>query len=65
MKNLKAKGGINEVCSGVLLYPTVEESIRLRYLMDGQKLMVCTIDLNQDWKGIDRDLREILEAAMD
>ncbi len=64
LKNLEAKDGINRYCSGILLYPTVDKDIHLNYRMDGHKIMIRTINLNQDWKLIRSDLLNILETAM-
>ena len=64
LKNLDAKGGINRNCPGILLYPTVEKDIRQDIVMDGHKVMVRTVDLNQHWKSIHSDLLEILESAL-
>jgi len=65
LKNLEAKGGANKKCSGVLLYPTVKKEIKGEGLeMGGHKVMVRTINLNQDWSFIRRDLIVLLERAL-
>ena len=64
LKNLEAKGGANQNCSGVLLYPTVDKEIKGEGLEMGRhKVIVRTINLNQDWKLIHRDLIALLESA--
>lgn len=46
---------------GILLYPTVNgESIDLQYVIHGHKMSVRSINLNQEWRGIHRDLLGIL-----
>lgn len=63
LKNLEGKGGINENCSGVLLYPTVDTDLRVDFMTHGHRVLVRTLNLNQYWKAIHKDLIEILEAA--
>jgi 5-methylcytosine-specific restriction enzyme subunit McrC len=63
LKNLEKKGGVNINCTGVLLYPTAQKELRLSYTMDGHKVMIRTVNLNQEWQSIDQDLRELLEMA--
>ena len=64
LKNLEKKGGVNENCSGVLLYPATSKSFKAEYdNMLGHKVVLGTIDLNQDWKGIHYDLIQLLEAV--
>lgn len=51
-----------ERCEGLLLYPTVGEKMDLAYQMLGHLVQVKTINLAQDWHGIDRDMREVIAA---
>ena len=51
-------------CSGVLLYPTVETNLSLPFMFGNHKVTVCTINLNQDWKEIHKDLIELLEGSL-
>lgn len=44
---------------GVLLYPTVEDSIDFSYDIWGYRVRVKTIDLNQPWRTIHNQLLEI------
>jgi 5-methylcytosine-specific restriction enzyme subunit McrC len=64
LKNMEVKGGINSNCSGVLLYPTLDRDISLAYAMDNHKIVVRTINLNQHWIMIHKDLIDILEDAI-
>jgi 5-methylcytosine-specific restriction enzyme subunit McrC len=63
LKNLEKQGGVNANCTGVLLYPTVQKELRLSYKMDGHKVMIRTINLNQSWQSIDQGLKGLLDAA--
>jgi len=64
LTGLEHKGGVNTNSSGVLLYPTVDMNLCLPFMFGNHKVTVCTINLNQDWKGIHRDLIEILEGSL-
>jgi 5-methylcytosine-specific restriction enzyme subunit McrC len=58
--NIESRGGDNLNCEGMLLYPTVEEDIHARFDMRGHRITVASINLNQDWQGIHRDLVELI-----
>ncbi|MCP4154619.1 MAG: 5-methylcytosine-specific restriction endonuclease system specificity protein McrC [bacterium] len=60
LQNIEAKGGVNRDCEGMLIYPTVEQSIDLNYNLKGHKVRVRTINLDQEWEKIDRDLRSFI-----
>ncbi len=45
---------------GILLYPRVKEVPTVVNWIKGKKLRVCTINLNQDWEGIEGDLLDML-----
>jgi 5-methylcytosine-specific restriction enzyme subunit McrC len=65
LKNLEKKGGKNQNCTGVLLYPTVDKNIDERAPLDSNHyLMVRTINLNQDWQLIHKNLINLLEKAL-
>jgi 5-methylcytosine-specific restriction enzyme subunit McrC len=49
-----------QTVEGMLLYPTVDMDFCLKYLLQGHPVTVRTINLAQDWRGIDRDLRLLL-----
>lgn len=63
LKNLEKRGGVNTHCTGVLLYPTVQKELNLSYMMDGHKLIIHTINLDQDWQSIDNDLKSLLDLT--
>jgi 5-methylcytosine-specific restriction enzyme subunit McrC len=50
----------NRQVSGVLLYPQVGEPIDLRYTMHGHPVLIRTVDLAQEWRGISRELLELI-----
>ncbi|KAF0093294.1 MAG: 5-methylcytosine-specific restriction enzyme subunit McrC [Puniceicoccaceae bacterium 5H] len=45
---------------GILLYPETGESFCHRYTLQGHGLTLCTLNLNQPWPGIARDLKALL-----
>ncbi|WP_419656522.1 McrC: 5-methylcytosine-specific restriction protein [Desulfosarcina variabilis str. Montpellier] len=63
LKNLERQGGVNTNCTGVLLYPTVQKELCLNYTVESHKVMIYTINLNQDWQSIDNDLKALLDLA--
>jgi len=60
LKNLEPLGEENIHCEGILLYPTVEKELNLQYDVQGHRISIRTINLNQDWKRIHNSLLEIL-----
>lgn len=58
--NSEAKGGLNEKCEGILLYPLVSNEHNYEYLIKGHRMAVKTINLNQDWQEIHQDLLNII-----
>ena len=51
----------NPQAEGILIYPTTEKSLSLVYTHEGHKIKIETLNLNQDWVGIKRDLLEIIK----
>lgn len=47
-------------CEGILLYPVVEKDFDFSYKFENHKIRVMSINLNQEWHGIRKDLLEIL-----
>ncbi len=60
LRNLECRGGCNNDCEGILLYATVEDEADLAFSLPGHVLRIKTINLNQDWQLIDRDLKTII-----
>jgi 5-methylcytosine-specific restriction enzyme subunit McrC len=46
--------------SGIIIYPSVTESISLKYTLLGHDLHIATIDLRMDWRSIRKALLELL-----
>ncbi|MBV9216179.1 MAG: 5-methylcytosine-specific restriction endonuclease system specificity protein McrC, partial [Acidobacteria bacterium] len=45
---------------GILLYPVTRYSVQMKFKVDGFPFQIRTIDLNQNWKQIERDLLQII-----
>lgn len=45
---------------GILLYPDVGDTLHATYEWKGQQLTFKTVDLEQDWRGIEDELRELI-----
>lgn len=60
LKNIEKKGGVNQNCEGVLLYPTVQKELDEKYQIPGHKIMAKSLNLNQPWQGIYKDLMSII-----
>lgn len=58
---LAMKPRLDEKCSGILLYPKVEEDVSEKILISGHLVKVHTIDLEQDWQLIHDDLLQLIE----
>jgi 5-methylcytosine-specific restriction enzyme subunit McrC len=46
--------------SGMLIYPDVGRSLRLRYRLLGIPVLIATIDLDQEWQAIEAELHGLL-----
>ena len=44
----------------MLLYPVVDQKVKLNFEMDNLPLHIRTIDLDQDWWDIEADIKDIL-----
>jgi 5-methylcytosine-specific restriction enzyme subunit McrC len=60
LKNSEAKGGVNTTCEGILLYPTVNEELDVRYKVQGHFMRVKTLNLNQEWQQIHNELLSVV-----
>lgn len=60
VSNLSAGLPKEQTCEGILLYPTVNREENHRYVMQGHRISIHTINLNQEWRAIHADLLEIL-----
>lgn len=61
LKNNEQKDGLNLKSEGILLYPEVVDGISLDYNIQNHKIMIRTINLNNEWKEIHDNLLKIIE----
>jgi 5-methylcytosine-specific restriction enzyme subunit McrC len=60
LKNQESDLEITKTCEGVLLYPSAGSDFKFSYRYQNHKIRVLSINLNQDWFDIKRDLLEII-----
>ncbi|MCW5968710.1 MAG: 5-methylcytosine-specific restriction endonuclease system specificity protein McrC [Blastocatellales bacterium] len=51
-----------ENCEGMLIYPTVNESLDLNFNLHGHPVRIRTVNLNQDWRHIKQDLLKLIDV---
>jgi 5-methylcytosine-specific restriction enzyme subunit McrC len=49
-----------ETIAGMLIYPRVDRTRRENYEIQGHPVLIRTLDLNQDWRSVERELRDIV-----
>ncbi len=52
-----------EDSEGILLYPAVGEKVDFKAKIDGHPVRVCTVNLDQDWRLIRKDLLALVGVA--
>ena len=62
LENTEAKGGLNRTCEGILLYAESGKSLSYSYQYGNHKISIKTLNLNQVWPLIKKDLIELLES---
>jgi len=62
LKNQESDSEITKSCEGILLYPAVETGFKLCYEYEYHRITVMSINLNQNWFDIKKDLLEILSV---
>jgi 5-methylcytosine-specific restriction enzyme subunit McrC len=61
LKQLECRGGSDEHCEGLLLYPTVAHSVDFLFETQGHAVRVVTLNLNQDWNEIRNQMLKLLD----
>jgi 5-methylcytosine-specific restriction enzyme subunit McrC len=49
--------------SGMLVYPEVGQSLRLRYRLLGIPVLVATVGLGREWQDVEAELHELLDEC--
>ena len=60
LKNIETTSEINRKCAGTLLYPTVTKQLDINVTMHGHDVSFKTINLNQEWPKIEKDLLAVI-----
>lgn len=61
LKNIEFRGGVDEQAEAMLLYPAVQQRLRLNYRISGHRVRVCTVDLAANWREIREELLELAD----
>ncbi len=64
LHSLEAQGGNDAQAEGILLYPEVNRSLDLQYILDGHSVRLYTLNLAQPWAQIREDLIMLVTPAM-
>jgi 5-methylcytosine-specific restriction enzyme subunit McrC len=49
-----------QTATGILIYPTIERDYDLQYQYQNHKILIKTVNLNSDWRSIERRLKSII-----
>lgn len=60
LENLQPIDEREQYCEGVLLYPTTDQELDLRFKIKGHPVNIRTINLNQDWQKIHQNLLKLV-----
>lgn len=60
LKNLEQRDGADKTAEGMLLYPVVNQKVRLDYTLHGHRLQICTVNLAAQWREIRDELLELV-----
>jgi 5-methylcytosine-specific restriction enzyme subunit McrC len=64
LKNLETRGEPDAKAAGMLLYPVVDQRLRLDYSIHGHSVSICTIDLSQGWQEIKKELLDLADERL-
>lgn len=63
LQNQESDLEITKTCEGILLYPAVETGFKLCYEYESHIIKIMSINLNQDWSFIKKDLLELISMT--
>ena len=58
--NEKYRNEENKTVEGILLYPTTKQDVDSNHTIGGHNFRLMTINLNQEWRNIEKDLISII-----
>lgn len=60
LRNLEIHSQPDANAEGILLYPTVANSLDQSYRLHGHNIRIKTVDLNRPWESIEQDMLDLL-----
>jgi 5-methylcytosine-specific restriction enzyme subunit McrC len=60
LRNLEPRGGQDAVAEGMLIYPVTADPLDLTYEIQGHRVRIYTLDLNNDWRLIENHMRALI-----
>jgi len=63
LRNLEGHTEPDQHAEGILLYPTAGISLDQSYLLHGHRVRVKTLDLNQQWLAIEKEMLSMLQLT--
>jgi 5-methylcytosine-specific restriction enzyme subunit McrC len=60
LKNIETTSKVNRNCAGILLYPSVTKQFDISVTIKGHDISFKTINLNQEWPNIEKDLLAVI-----
>jgi 5-methylcytosine-specific restriction enzyme subunit McrC len=61
LKHLESRGGANEHCEGLLIYPVANDSVDFMFDTQGHTVRVLTLDLRRGWPEIRKQLLSLVK----
>jgi 5-methylcytosine-specific restriction enzyme subunit McrC len=62
VKNLECRAGADQHAEGILVYPTVQEEVDFRTVIQGHRIRAQTVDLAEPWMQIRERLLSLLDS---
>lgn len=63
MQNLRCKLHVDCQLDGIIIYPVVNVVLREDFILAGNQIRVCTLELNAPWEQISLQMKEIAEGC--
>lgn len=60
LRHMRENTPTSEAVEGVVVYPTVNRALDLQYCIDGHRVSLRTLNLDQEWNGIHSDALALL-----
>jgi 5-methylcytosine-specific restriction enzyme subunit McrC len=64
MTNLRKRTPEDCRLDGVLIYPAVNTHLCEDFILSGNQIKVCTVDLDKDWPQVSAQMKEIVESKI-